>query len=168
MFFWPFVPGKVSPRERPTTQKDKNNKRSVFSFLFCFSSLLCFFIFVFHVFLAIPPLSTWFVFFVVCHFFIHLVFLFLPPFPSNCKAAEEGKKRQWMKKTKRKQHEKQQTRQIRANRRWREINKHKPPPPLHRKVESTNKIKRGVDAEVQMRHSCVKGGGETSVGVVWC
>ena len=34
------------------------------------------------------------------------------------------------------------------------------PPPIHRKVESTKKIKRGVDAEVQMRHSCVKVGGQ--------
>ena len=38
------------------------------------------------------------------------------------------------------------------------------PPPIHRMVESTKKIKRGVDAEVQMRHSCVKGGGKRQLG----
>ena len=95
VFFWPSVPGKVSPRERPTTQNDKNNKRSVFFFpvllLFfavfpylCVSRFSCYSSFI--------SLICFFLLFVI--FFIHLVLLFLPPFPSNCKAAEEGKKRQ--------------------------------------------------------------------------
>ena len=162
MFFWPFVPGKISPRERPTTQNDKNNKRSVFfSFLFCFSSLLCFFICVFHVFLAIPPLSPWFAFFIFCclSFFHSSCFPFSSSFSFELQSSRRRKKETMNEKNERKQHEKQQTRQIRANRRWREIKKHKPtpPPPIHKKAESTNKIKRGVDAEVQMRHSCVIG-----------
>ena len=130
--FWPFVPGKISPRERPTTQNDKNNKRSV---LFFFPVLLLFVVVFPYLCVSRFACYSSFIslicfFSLICLFFTHLVLLFLPPFPSNCKAAEEGKKRQWMKKkTKRKQHEKQQTRRIGANRRWREINKHKPPPP---------------------------------------
>ena len=146
--------------QREANNPKRQKQQTVCFFLSCFASLLCCvslslcFTFFLLFLLYLPDC-----FFVICQFFTHLVFLFLPPFPLNCKAAEEGKRDDEWKKTKIKQHEKQKTRQIRANRRWREINKHKPPPPppIHRKVESTNKIKKGVDAEVQMRHSCVIG-----------
>ena len=131
IFFGPLSLARFRPErgQQPKTTKTTNG----LFFLSCFASLLCCvslslcFTFFLLFLLYVPDLPS--LFFVICHFFIRLVFLFLPPFPSNCKAAEEGKKRRWMKKTKIKQHEKQQTRQIRASRRWREINKHKPPPP---------------------------------------
>ena len=117
---------------------------SRFSCYSSFISLICFLFFFFFRYLS---------------FFTHLVLLLFLLFLRTAKQQKKEKRDNEWKKTKRKQHEKQQTRRIGANRRWREINKHKPPPPIHRKVESTKKIKRGVDAEVQMRHSCVKGGG---------
>ena len=98
VFFLPWSLARLCPeRERERGRKTNNtkqqkNKRFVFV-LFCFSSLLCFILVL--IFLSYSFLYSIFsCFFVLSSFLIFsIIFFSLPPFPSNFKEAEEGKKK---------------------------------------------------------------------------
>ena len=89
--FLPFVPGRVLPRETPTTQNQKITK-GLFVFPPLLSSLLCFLLYVFHSFLLFLFLSLFICFcFFGFFFLIYLPFMFSLPCPSNFKEAAKTK-----------------------------------------------------------------------------